>query len=76
MVGAKKQADAPAPQADAIPWLLLAATTHTGQGKFSKVTFVQRVNTTGGKAPATGCDAATVGKEARAAYTADYIFWE
>ena len=76
MVGAKKQADAPAPRADAIPWLLLAATTHTGQGKFSKVTFVQRVNTTGGKAPATGCDAAAVGKEARAAYTADYIFWE
>lgn len=76
IVTGKKLADAPAPQADAVPWLLLGAVTHTGQGKLSKVTFVQRLNTTGGKAPATGCDATSVAKEARVAYTADYVFFE
>jgi hypothetical protein len=39
------------------------------------VTSIQRVNTVGGSAPANGCDAATVGQEARVHYTADYRFF-
>ena len=41
----------------------------------SDVSYVQRLNTAGGKAPATGCDATTVGTETRAGYTADYYFF-
>ncbi|HSZ81834.1 MAG TPA: DUF3455 domain-containing protein [Polyangia bacterium] len=75
VVGQKAaQADAPAP--NAIPWLLVRATSNTGKGVFSAVTFVQRLDTKGGKAPATGCDAKTVGAETRVDYSADYFFFE
>ena len=60
----------------AIPWLLLTAVSHTGDGKMSDVVTIQRLSTTGGLAPATGCDAAHVGDEADVPYTADYIFYE
>ena len=71
----KKLAQAAAPDAGAIPWLLLGATSTTGAGQFSGVTFVQRVATKGGMAPATGCDPTHVGTEARAHYSADYYFY-
>lgn len=74
-VRGRKIAQADAPQADAIPWLLLQATAREGNGVFSKVEFIQRVNTTRGKAPASSCDAASVGVEARADYSADYYFY-
>ena len=60
---------------NAIPWLRLAAVkelTH-GPGIFADTTFIQRVNTTGGKAPST--DGAFVGQVARVPYTADYYFY-
>ena len=65
------------PLSDAIPWLLLRATSNTGTGVFSDVTYVIRANTTGGKAPATGCDAtaAAAATETRVGYTADYYFF-
>jgi len=69
----KSRADAPV--AGAIPWLLLSAKPEGPQGAFSRVTSIQRVNTTGGTAPANGCDAASIGKPARVAYTADYVFF-
>jgi hypothetical protein len=34
------------------------------------------VNTTGGLAPASGCDATTVGAASNVAYTADYYFYK
>jgi len=74
-VRGRKIAQADAPQADAIPWLLLQATTHGGNGAFSKVEYIQRVNTVQGKAPASGCDAGNVGVEVRADYSADYYFY-
>jgi hypothetical protein len=58
-----------------IPWLLLEATSHMGTGTLSKTLFIQRVNTTGGKAPATGCDSTTVGATTKVDYTADYYFF-
>ncbi|MGZ3423164.1 MAG: DUF3455 domain-containing protein [Polyangiales bacterium] len=58
-----------------IPWLLLEATSHSGTGTLSKTLFIQRVNTTGGKAPATGCDSTTVGATTKVSYTADYYFF-
>ena len=69
----KERADAPV--ANAIPWLLLGAKSVGPQGSFSKVTSVQRVNTVGGVAPATGCSQAAAGTPARIPYTADYYFF-
>ena len=70
---AKARADAPV--AGAIPWLLLGAKSVGTQGLFSKVTSVQRVNTTGGVAPLDGCSQAATGTPARVPYTADYYFF-
>jgi hypothetical protein len=65
-----------APKPDAIPWLLLAAASHTGEGIFSRVTSIQRIRTQGGLAPkANTCDASANGKESRSAYSADYYFY-
>ena len=61
-----------APQADAIPWLLLDTKSVGPQGSFSKITSIQRVNTVGGVAPKTGCSESTVGTTARIPYAADY----
>jgi hypothetical protein len=56
-----------------IQWLSLSAVP-TGNGIFAKVTFIQRLNTAGGIAPAT--DGTTIGQEARVPYTADYLFYD
>jgi hypothetical protein len=74
-VNGAKAAQADAPAADAIPWLLLRATSTSGKGRFEKVSFIQRLATKGGKAPATGCDAAHNGAELRVDYSADYAFY-
>ena len=73
IVGTAKQ-QAAAPQADAIPWVLLAAKSDGAQGVFSRITSVQRLNTVGGTAPRAGCSQAAVGTVARVPYTADYYF--
>jgi hypothetical protein len=65
-----------APKPDAIPWLLLAAASHTGEGILSRVTSIQRIHTEGGLPPsASTCDATATGKESRSAYSADYYFY-
>jgi len=64
-----------APGAADIPWLLLSAKSHEGSGAFEKVSFIQRIDTKGGKAPATGADAAHVGEEQRVGYEATYLFY-
>lgn len=69
----KQRLDAPA--STAIPWLLLSAKTHEGNGFFSKVTYIQRLNTQGGKAPATGCDSSKQNSTTRVNYTADYYYF-
>jgi hypothetical protein len=74
VVGAKIAAATPDPTA--IPWLLLGAVSHAGDGRMTDVTYIQRLETTGGIAPASGCDATTVGASARVPYTATYYFYE
>ncbi len=72
IVGAVK-ARADAPQAGAIPWLLLGTKSVGPAGTFSKVTSIQRVSTVNGVAPAAdGCTAAMLGKVVRVGYSADY----
>jgi hypothetical protein len=63
------------PDAGSIPWLLVNVIGHEGDGVLSRVTTIQRINTKGGKVPATGCDEAHASKEVRVAYEADYVFW-
>jgi hypothetical protein len=64
-----------APDPESIPWLLLIATDHNGTGVMSDVSTIQRLNTKGGKAPATGCNAQHQDEKARVNYTADYLFY-
>jgi hypothetical protein len=74
-VKATLKARADAPNAGAIPWLLLEAKSEGRDGSFSRVTSIQRVNTAGGIAPANGCGPDTLGKSMRVPYTADYFFF-
>lgn len=62
------------PDANSIPWLLLTIRSRGGDGVLARVTYIQRLNTKGGKAPAS-CDAAHVGQELRVPYSADYFFF-
>ena len=70
---AKARDDGPDP--NAIPWLLLSATSAEGNGIFGKTQNVQRVKTAGGKAPADECNQAQLGKIARVNYRATYNFY-
>jgi Protein of unknown function (DUF3455) len=65
----------------AIPWLLLTVVGFkdgpTGGDTLSGTKFIQRLNTSGGVAPATGCSSPTdVGNKAFVPYTADYFFYK
>jgi len=64
-----------APDPSAIPWLSLDAKETKGTGLLTHVKNIQRIGTVGGKAPATGCDAAHAGAETRVDYTATYYFY-
>lgn len=72
----QKAAQSASPRADAVPWLLLDVIGHGGAGVLSKVAFIQRVNTVGGKEPTAGCGETTMGTEKRVPYQADYLFFE
>lgn len=75
-VTGKAVAKVEAPQADAIPWLLVTATGHSGNGPFTRVTSIQRIHTQGGQPPsAADCNASKLNSEARSPYTADYYFY-
>jgi hypothetical protein len=65
----------------AIDWLLLdvvgSQNGPTGGDKLTNTTFIQRLNTTGGLPPSTGCSSQTdVGNTAFVPYTADYFFYK
>jgi hypothetical protein len=63
------------PDPDAIPWLLLTATDHKGDGAMQHISSIQRLSTKGGKAPIAACDQLRKGESARAHYTAIYYFY-
>lgn len=64
-----------APDKNAIPWLLLEVKSHQGSGRFSPVNWIQRLETTGGKAPIEGCDRSRSQSQVRVSYTANYYFY-
>jgi hypothetical protein len=64
----------------AIAWVLLQQVGFqpgpSGGDSLSSTTYVQRVNTTGGAAPSTGCSSDDdIGNQAFVPYTADYLFY-
>jgi len=67
---------AASPDANAVPWLLLIVKTHEGEGVFSRVTSIQRLETAGGAEPSeeTGVAKAKAGGKVqiRVPYTATY----
>jgi Protein of unknown function (DUF3455) len=54
---------------------LIAALSTAGNGLFSRVTFIQRLFTDGGKPPAEGCDQAHNQTEVLVEYSAEYLFY-
>jgi hypothetical protein len=66
------KAKADAPQAGAIPWLLLTTLTAGPAGRYAGVTSIQRVRTVGGVVPAAACAADELGHQVKVPYTADY----
>ncbi|MGH8642222.1 MAG: DUF3455 domain-containing protein [Burkholderiales bacterium] len=65
-----------APDANAIPWLLLSAKSTAGSGVFDRTKSIQRVSTVGGTTPTDPCTQADAGKVARVAYQAVYYFYQ
>lgn len=61
------------PDAGAIPWLSPRAVSAEGPGVLAGTTFVQRVNTVGGKAPATAGSVA--GETTGVPHKAEYYFY-
>lgn len=61
------------PDPTAIAWLLLSKHRTEGNGIFSKITFIQRVNTVGGLAPAV--PGIVDGETREVEYTAEYYFY-
>jgi hypothetical protein len=55
-----------------LPNLLLEGSSHRGPGQLSDITYIQRVNTTGGLAPAGTCRS---GSTVSVSYSAKYTFW-
>lgn len=55
---------------------LVQAHPATGSGAMSGITYIQRVATRGGVAPARTCDKASIGNQEIVKYQGDYIFWK
>ena len=73
-VTATQVAVAPA-AAGNIPLQLVKANPAIGTGMMSGTSYIQRVATQGGVAPATPCDASNMGTRQVVKYQADYIFY-
>ena len=58
-----------------IPLQLVKTDPAMGAGAMTGVSYIQRLNTKGGVAPAMACDAMSKGKRQQVAYQADYVFY-
>lgn len=73
-VTGKQVAVAPA-QPGSIPLQLVKAETTPGNATFNNITYIQRLNTDKGVAPALPCDASLAGQKQIVTYQADYVFY-
>lgn len=63
--------------AGSIPLQLVQQNGYEGRGAMNNVTYIQRLATVGGVAPAgKTCDATNAGKRELVAYQADYVMWK
>ena len=74
-VTGKVLAKVDSPDANAIPWLLLTATNHSGTGMLARVSTIQRIHTNGGQPPATPCTSSNLDATSKSSYVADYYFY-
>ena len=72
-VGHKSAQYVPDGGAKSVPWLLLDVVAHGDAGVLADATYVQRVRTSGGVAPATKCRAGAGASQVP--YTADYYLY-
>jgi len=66
-------ANAPSPNPNSVPLLLVDAISTEGPGILAATTYIQRVNTVGGRAPE--ASGTFTGEEASVPYTAEYYFY-
>ena len=59
-----------------IPLQLVKANPAMGSGSMTGITYIQRVATVGGVAPAMACDAGNAGSKQIVRYQSDYIFYK
>ena len=62
-------------ESGSIPFQLVKANPAMGMGRMQGVSYIQRVNTQGGVAPASMCSTGNVDQKQVVRYRADYIFW-
>jgi hypothetical protein len=58
-----------------VDWLLIPAKSTSGNGLFSRVTYIQRLYTDGGKPPADSSDQVDNQSEILVEYSAEYRFY-
>jgi hypothetical protein len=73
VTGVKVQ-QANSPDSLAVPWLLLKVAGANGTGTLTPATFIQRLRTKGGKAPAMA-NISQKGQSLEVPYTAEYLFY-
>lgn len=71
----KQVAVAPSPPGN-IPMQLVKTEPAMGSGAMSGITYIQRVNTKGGVAPADPCNASATGAKKQVPYQAEYVFYK
>jgi len=65
----------PAMAATTAATMTQTAVATAGGGAMTGISYIQRLNTKGGVAPAMACDATSKGKRQQVAYEADYVFY-
>lgn len=74
VVKKKLVASVPALESDGVPWLLVEVES-SGKGGLAGIRYVQRIDTVGGAAPPSGCDAAHSAARQDVEYRATYVFY-
>lgn len=74
-VTGKQVAVAPSGDPKSIPLQLVRAEASPGAGAMNNVTFIQRLETKAGVAPAMACDMSAKGARRNVAYEAKYVFY-
>jgi hypothetical protein len=72
----QRVASSPSASKNSIPQLLLSAKVLVNGEMFEDIVYIQRIDTTGGSAPESGCDASSSQMKVSVPYTARYNFFK